>query len=110
MLPLLEQNGRDKSDFLKSFSVGQGVQNAEQKKATSLHCGRPQGQDASLAHIIIAIEGKGRAYVLLGRETAIEGLSQEDIFHKFKPCFEGLGMLKDFQLDINIDGNIKPVS
>ena len=37
-------------------------------------------------------------------------LKQDDFYDKYKSCFEGLGMLKDFQLDINIDGNIKPVS
>ena len=45
--------------------------------------------------------------------SIIEGLSQEDIFEKFKSCFEGLGMLKDFQPDINveenIDENVKPL-
>ena len=55
--------------------------------------------------------GKGQA--LLGRETAtqmnvlclgeevsVNVLKQEDIFDKYKSCFEGPGKLKDFQLDI----------
>ena len=67
------------------------------------------------------IEGKGQA--LLGRETAtqlnvlclaedvrVNVLKQEDIFDKYKSCFEGLGKLKDFQLDIPIDQNVKPVA
>ena len=29
---------------------------------------------------------------------------------KYKSCFEGLGKLKDFQLDIPIDQNVKPVA
>ena len=67
------------------------------------------------------IEGKGQA--LLGRETAtqlnvlclgeevsVNALKQEDIFDKYKSCFEGLGKLKDFQLDIPIDQNVRPVA
>ena len=67
------------------------------------------------------IEGKGQA--LLGRETAtqlnvlclgeevrVHVLKQEDIFDKYKSCFEGLGKLKDFQLDIPIDQKVKPVA
>ena len=66
------------------------------------------------------IEGKGQA--LLGRETAtqlngvrlnervcINTLKEEDVFEKYKSCFEGLGKLKDFQLNIPIDQNVKPV-
>ena len=62
------------------------------------------------------IEGEGQA--LLGRETAtqlnvlrlgeevgVNVLKQED-----KLCFEGLGKLKDFQLDIPIDESVKPVA
>ena len=69
----------------------------------------------------IIIEGKGQA--LLGRETAtqqnvlclgeevkVNVLKEEDIFDKYKSCFEGLGKLKDFQLDIPIDQNVKPVA
>ena len=37
-------------------------------------------------------------------------MKQEDIFDKYKSCFEGLGKLKDFQLDIPIDQNVKPVA
>ena len=67
------------------------------------------------------IEGKGQA--LLGRETAtqlnvlclgeevrVNVLKEEDIFDKYKSCFEGLAKLKDFQLDIPIDQNVKPVA
>lgn len=67
------------------------------------------------------IEGRGQA--LLGRETAtqlnvlylgeevrVNVLRQEDIFDKYKSCLEGLGKLKDFQLDIPIDQNVKPVA
>ncbi|XP_068692945.1 uncharacterized protein [Montipora foliosa] len=67
------------------------------------------------------IEGKGQA--LLGRETAtqlnvlclgeevrVNVLKEEDIFDKYKSCFEGLAKLKDFQLDIPIYQNVKPVA
>ena len=67
------------------------------------------------------IEGKGQA--LLGRERAtqlkvlclseevgVNVLKQENIFEKYKSCFEGLGKLKDFQLDIPIDQSVKPVA
>ena len=37
-------------------------------------------------------------------------MKEEDIFDKYKSCFEGLGKLKDFQLDIPIDQNVKPVA
>ena len=37
-------------------------------------------------------------------------MKQEDIFDQYKSCFEGLGKLKDFQLDIPIDQNVKPVA
>ena len=37
-------------------------------------------------------------------------MKQEDIFDKYKSCFEGLGKLKDFQLDIPIDQNVRPVA
>ena len=59
---------------------------------------------------------------LLGRETAtrlnvlslnervyINTLKEEDVFEKYKSCFEGLGKLKDFQLNIPVDQNVKPV-
>ena len=32
------------------------------------------------------------------------------MFEKYKSCFEGLGKLKDFQLDIPIDQSVKPVA
>ena len=67
------------------------------------------------------IEGKGQAF--LGRETAtklkvlhlsenvvVNVLKQEFIFDKYKSCFEGLGKLKTFQLDISIDQNVKSVA
>ena len=66
----------------------------------------------------IVIEGKGQA--LLGRETAtqlnvlclgeevrVNVLKEEDIFDKYKSSFEGLGKLKNFQLDVM---NVKPVA
>ena len=37
-------------------------------------------------------------------------MKQEDIFDKYKSCFEELGKLKDFQLDIPIDQKVKPVA
>ena len=60
------------------------------------------------------IEGKGQALLrrktatklnvlCLGEEVRVNALKQEDIFDKYKSCFEGLGKLKDFQLDIPID-------
>ena len=67
------------------------------------------------------IEGEGQA--LLGRETAtqlnvlrlgeevgVNVLKQEYILDKYKSCFEGLGKLKDFQLDIPIDQSVKPIA
>ena len=39
----------------------------------------------------------------LGEEVRVNVLKQEDIFEKYKSCFEGLGKLKDFQLDNPID-------
>ena len=66
------------------------------------------------------IKGEGQA--LLGRETAIQlgvlalseelcinSLKEEDTLQKYKPCFEGLGKLKDFELTIPINHNVKPV-
>ena len=46
----------------------------------------------------------------LGEEVRVNVLKEEDIFDKYKSCFEGLGKLKDFQLDIPIDQNVKPVA
>ena len=46
----------------------------------------------------------------LGEEVRVSALKQEDIFDKYKSCFEGLGKLKDFQPDIPIDQNVKPVA
>ena len=43
-------------------------------------------------------------------EVRINVLKQEDIFDKYKSCFEGIGKLKDFQLDIFIDQNVKTVA
>ena len=70
---------------------------------------------------LTVIEEKGQA--LLGRETAtqldvlclgeelrVNVLKQEDIFDKYKSCFEGLGKLNDFQLDIPVDQKVKPVA
>ena len=37
-------------------------------------------------------------------------MKQEDIFDNYNSCFEGLEKLKDFQLDIPIDQNVKPVA
>ena len=78
------------------------------------------GNDAIEAEFTV-IEGKGQA--LLGSETAtqlnvlklgeavdVNVLKQDDIFDKYKSCFEGLGKLIDFQLDITIDENVKPVA
>ena len=45
----------------------------------------------------------------LGEEVRVNVLRQEAIFVKYKLGFEGLGKLKDFQLDIPIDQNVKPV-
>ena len=78
------------------------------------------GNDAIEAEFTV-IEGKGQA--LLGSETAtqlhvlklgeavdVNVLKQDDIFDKYKSCFEGLGKLIDFQLHIPIDENVKPVA
>ena len=46
----------------------------------------------------------------LGEEVRVNALKQEDIFDKYKSCFEVLGKLKDFQLDFVIDQNVKPVA
>ena len=46
----------------------------------------------------------------LGEKVRVNALKQEDIFDQYKSCFEGLGKLKDFQLDIPIDQNVKPVA
>ena len=43
----------------------------------------------------------------LREEVRVNTLKQEDIFDQYKSCFEGLGKLKDFQLDIPIDQNVK---
>ena len=37
-------------------------------------------------------------------------MKQKDIFEKYKSCFEVLGKLKNFELDIPIDQNGKPVA
>lgn len=76
-------------------------------------------EDVAVEAEFAVIEGKGQA--LLGRETAtqlkvlslcpsvcVNSLQAEDLFQKYK-CFEGLGKLKDFQLDISIDPRVKPV-
>lgn len=36
-------------------------------------------------------------------------LQEENLFQKYKSCFQGLGKLKDFQLNIPIDPCVKPV-
>ena len=59
---------------------------------------------------------------MLGRETAtqlkvlsltsnvcVDSLQEENLFQKYKSCFEGPGKLKDFQLNIPIDPHVKPV-
>ena len=46
----------------------------------------------------------------LREEVRVNALKQEDIFDQYKSCFEGLGKLKDFQLDIPIDQNVKPAA
>ena len=75
-------------------------------------------EDAAVEAEFTVIEGKGQA--LLGRETAtqltvlslcpkvcVNSLQEENLFQKYKSCFEGL--LKDFQLNIAIDQHVKPV-
>ena len=39
----------------------------------------------------------------------MNSLEEKNIFQKYKSCFEGLGKLKDFQLNIPIDPCVKPV-
>ena len=76
-------------------------------------------EDVAVEAEFAVIEGKGQA--LLGRETTtqpkvlslspsvcVNSLQGEDLFQKYK-CFEGLGKLKDFQLDISIHPRVKPV-
>ena len=46
----------------------------------------------------------------LGEEVRVIVLKQEDIFDKCKSCFERLGKLKGFQLDIPINQNVNPVA
>ena len=46
----------------------------------------------------------------LGEEVRVNVLKQEDIFDKYKSCFEGLAKLKDFQLDIPIDQKVRQVA
>ena len=46
----------------------------------------------------------------LSKEVGVNALKQEDIFQKYKFCFEGLGKLKDFQLDFPIEKDLKPVA
>ena len=71
---------------------------------------------------VVVIKGQGQA--LLGRKTAVElgvlklGIDTSvnavrddiDLFDKYQSCFEGLGKLKDFELDIPIDSTVKPVA
>ena len=39
----------------------------------------------------------------------MNSLEEKNIFQRYKSCFEGLGKLKDFQLNIPIDPCVKPV-
>ena len=77
-------------------------------------------KDVAVEAEFTVIEGKGQA--LLGRETAtqlkvlslspnvcVNSLQEENLFQKYKSCFESLGKLKDFQLNIPIDQHVKPV-
>lgn len=79
------------------------------------------GKEALKAEFIV-VEEKGQA--LLGRDTAIKlkvlklGTDVQinvvnegnDIFVKYSDCFEGLGKLKNFTLEIPIDKEITPVA
>ena len=83
-------------------------------------------RNASVDAEFIVIEEKGQA--LLGRETAVKlnvlkindgveinsisssELNGYDVLSEYKDCFQGLGKLKDFQLDIPIDKSVKPVA
>ena len=70
----------------------------------------------------VAVEAEGKGQALLGRETAtqlkvlslspnvyVNSLQEENLFQKYKSFFEGLGKLKDFQLDIPVDPCVKPI-
>ena len=83
-------------------------------------------KDASFDAEFTVIEEKGQA--LLGRDTAIKlnvlkindgveinsvessAMSGQNIISEYGDCFQGLGKLKDFQLDIPIDKTVKPVA
>ncbi|XP_065941320.1 uncharacterized protein [Magallana gigas] len=69
----------------------------------------------------VVIDGKGQA--LLGRDTALQlGVLQivrsvsnavnadnRSVFDKYPQCFNGVGKLKSFQLEIPIDPDVEPV-
>jgi len=46
----------------------------------------------------------------LDDEAGVNVFKQEGIFQKYKLCFEDLGKLKNVQLDIPIDKDVKPVA
>ena len=77
-------------------------------------------EDFAVEADITVIEGKNQA--LLGRETAtqlkvlsltpnvcVNSLQEENLFQKYKSCFECPGKWKDFKLNIPIDPHVKPV-
>ena len=45
----------------------------------------------------------------LSPNVCVNSLEEKNIFQRYKSCFEGLGKLKDFQLNIPIDPCVKPV-
>ena len=83
-------------------------------------------RNTSIDAEFIVIEETDQA--LLGRETAVKlnvlkindgveinsisrnELNGYDILSEYKDCFQGLGKLKDFQLEIPIDKSVKPVA
>lgn len=80
-------------------------------------------KDRQVEAEILVIPGKGQA--LLGRKTATQlGVlkidpdlndlnvirEEKELFEKYPKCFEGIGKLKDFQLEIPIDETVTPVA
>ena len=80
--------------------------------------------NASCQADFVVIEGDGRT--LLGRETAemlrllhvgplqvnsvVSEHSEDDIRRMYKDLFTGIGLVKDYELKLHVDGSVKPVA